>query len=101
MKFHKSLGSLALATGLLLSGVAFADESRAKEYQVTGVVLEVTDTVVTIQKGDEHWELEIGNGTNIEGKLKKGEKVVIHYRMLAKSIDKADSKNDKNDKKDK
>lgn len=98
MNPRTSLAVLALATTMLFSGAAFAGEEKAKEYQVTGEVMEVTDTVVTIKtvKGDETWELEIGNGTQIEGKLKKGEKVTIHYRMLAKSIDKKeDAKKDK------
>ncbi len=97
MNPRKSLAVLALATTMLFSGVTYAAKGEAKEYQVTGEILALTDTVVTVQKGDEKWELEIGNGTKIEGKLKVGEKVTIYYRMLAKSIDKKDD--DKKDKK--
>ncbi len=87
MNVQKTLCSLALAAGLLMPISAMAADKHAKEYQVTGPVLAIDGDVVTVQKGDEKWEIEISSETKVEGKLKVGEKVTIHYRMIAKSID--------------
>jgi len=45
----KTAFSLLAAASLALSGAAFA--AGAKTYQVTGPVLEVTDTIIAVQKG--------------------------------------------------
>jgi cytochrome c1 len=58
-----------------------------KTYQVTGPVLEVTDTTVTIQKGKEKWQLARGKDTKVTGDLKVGAKVTIMYTMTAVSIE--------------
>ena len=54
----------------MLSGLAFAG---AKTYQVTGPVLEVNDSMITVQKGKDRWELDRDSNT-IEvfvGRLRK------------------------------
>jgi hypothetical protein len=55
-------------------------------YQVTGPVLELTDTKIVIQKGDEKWELARTPDTKATGALKVGSKVTINYTMTAKAI---------------
>jgi hypothetical protein len=85
MIIRKTLCVLAIAAGSFFPITALAD---AKDYQVTGEVLSVEDNVVTIQKGDEKWQIDIHKDTKIEGKLKVGEKVTIHYHMVADKIDK-------------
>jgi len=47
--------SLLSAASLALSGAVFA--AGAKTYQVTGPVLEVTDTMIAVQKGKDRWEI--------------------------------------------
>jgi hypothetical protein len=85
-----SLASLVLAVGLL---APVARAAAVKDYQVTGQVLEVSKTAVTVQKGDEKWEIELTADTKIDGELKVGEKVTIHYKMVAKDVEKkADAK---------
>src|SRR4051812_11426685 len=90
LNWRKSLCALAVTAGLLASSNAWA-KGNAKEYQVTGPVLSVEDNVVTVQKDDEKWEIEITSDTKVEGKLKPGEKVTIYYHMVASKVDKKGS----------
>lgn len=69
---------------LLFASFAFAG---TKAYQVTGPVLEVKDDSITVQKGDEKWEIARDKGTKITGDLKKGSKVTIHYTMKATDVE--------------
>ncbi len=78
--------ALALAA---LAGSALAAE---KTYQVTGPVLEVRDDAVVVEKGKEKWEIARTPDTKVQGELKKGEKVTVHYKMTATSIDVAAGK---------
>jgi hypothetical protein len=73
---------LVCAVWLSVSGLS-AMAAETKTYQVTGPVLEVTDTSVTVQKGTEKWVLERDKDTKITGDLKVGAKVTIQYRMIA------------------
>lgn len=85
------LSSLALGATLLGAPAHAAD----KTYQVTGPVLEVTDTTVTVQKGKEKWQLARGKDTKVTGDLKVGAKVTVTYTMTATAIEaKADAKAD-------
>ncbi len=79
---------LALALALV-AGAALAAE---KTYQVTGPVLEVRDDAVVVEKGKEKWEIARTPDTKVQGELKKGEKVTVHYKMTATSIDVAAAK---------
>jgi hypothetical protein len=82
-KVMKRITVLFLAL-LLLASLAFAGTTT---YQVTGPVLGVTDSSVTIQKGKEKWEIARDKDTKITGDLKVGSKVTIHYTMKATSVD--------------
>jgi RNase P/RNase MRP subunit p29 len=77
-------------TLLTLSLQAF---SATKTYQVTGPVLEMTDSTITVQKGKEKWEIAKDAASTVKGELKVGSKVTVEYFMTAKSIEvKPDSK---------
>jgi hypothetical protein len=78
VRMKRSLGWLA-ASLLFAAPMAMA-------YQVTGPVLEVTDTKIVVQKGKEKWELARDANTKVEGDLKKGAKVTVEYKMTATSI---------------
>jgi hypothetical protein len=69
---------------LLFASSAFAGTTN---YQVTGPVLAVKDDSVTVQKGKEKWEIARDKDTKVDGDLKVGAKVTIHYTMRATSID--------------
>lgn len=77
------IGMVALA-GLLASARLTA---ATKTYQVTGPVLEVSDTMIAVQKGKDRWEIARDASTKITGDLKVGEKVTIEYRMTATSVE--------------
>lgn len=86
MKPFKIMSALLLTGVLLLTLPAFASP-QAKTYQVTGPVLELTDTVIVVQKGDEKWELARDKGTKIVGDLKVGAKVTVLYRCVAVDVE--------------
>ncbi|OAI56948.1 hypothetical protein AYO49_03185 [Verrucomicrobiaceae bacterium SCGC AG-212-N21] len=56
-------------------------------YQVTGVVVELTDTMIVIEKGDGKWHLMRDASTNATADLKVGAKVTVDYKMMATSVD--------------
>lgn len=76
-----------IALALVLAGLAAPGLAAEKTYQATGPVLDVSDTSITIQKGNEKWEIARTPDTKVDGELKKGEKVTVHYKMTATSIE--------------
>ena len=76
---------------------AFAAPS-AMAYQVTGPVIELTDTKIVVQKDKEKWEISRDKDTKVTGDLKKGSKVTIEYKMSADKIEVKDE-GKKDDKK--
>jgi hypothetical protein len=81
----KTAFSLLVAAGLALSSAAFA--AGAKTYEVTGPVLEVTDSMIAVQKGKDRWEINRDSSTKVSGDLKVGEKVKITYTMSATDVE--------------
>lgn len=76
----------ALACAVLGFGTPVFGQA-VSSYQVTGPVLEVTDTKIVVQKGKEKWELARTADTKITGDLKVGSKVTIQYTMTAATVD--------------
>jgi hypothetical protein len=68
----------------LIAGSSYA---ATKTYQVTGPVVEATDTKIVIQKGNEKWELAKDANTKVKGDLKPGAKATIKYSMTATDVD--------------
>jgi hypothetical protein len=81
----KLVWSTAVATALAFNSLTAAP--AAKSYQVTGPIVELTDTKIVVQKGDEKWEINRTPETKVDGSLKVGAKVTIHYTMIAKTVD--------------
>jgi hypothetical protein len=81
----KAAFSLLAAATLTLSSTVFAAD--AKTYQVTGPVLEVTDTMIAVQKGKDRWEINRDANTKVTGDLKVGEKVTVTYTMSATDVE--------------
>ena len=84
--FSPVIGAFVLAGAIAVPLPAPA-AATDKTYQVTGPVLEVTDTTITVQKGKEKWQLARDKDTKVTGDLKVGSKVTIEYTMTAKKID--------------
>lgn len=73
----------------------------AHAYQVTGPVLDVTDTKIVVEKDKEKWEIARDKDTKVTGELKKGSRVTVQYRMIATAVEVKDAGKDaKKDGKD-
>jgi len=88
--------SLIAAAGLALSSAAFAAD--AKDYQATGPVLEVTDSMIAVQKGKDRWEFARNSSTKTSGEVKVGDKVTVHYTMTATDVEVKAAKGAKKEK---
>lgn len=77
---------ILLVTAYLFAG-SVASAASIKNYQVTGPIVSLTDTAIVVQKGDEQWEIAREAKTKSDSELKVGQKVTIHYRMVATSVD--------------
>ena len=83
MKASRFISILAFGT---LAASAFAADSNS--YQVTGPILAMTPTTITVQKGTEKWEIARDQATPVRGgDLKVGSKVTVNYRMTAISVE--------------
>jgi len=70
---------------LLVSSLVWA---RSKTYQATGLVVDVRDDVLVIDKGKEgKWEIARDANTKVNGTIQKGAKVTVYYRMNATEIE--------------
>jgi hypothetical protein len=96
MKIKSSLFGI-IAAGALAAGSLHAAD--AKTYQVTGPVLELTQTTITVQKGNDKWEIARDSKTKINGELKVGAKVTIYYTMTAAEVEVKEGKAKKESKK--
>ena len=85
MKAIMHMMRCALCVAWLLTGYA-AWAGDAKTYQVTGPVLEVTPTTITVQKGSEKWQINRDASTKVTGDPKVGSKVTVYYTMSATEI---------------
>lgn len=81
-----------LALAIFLSTASFA---LAKDYQVTGPVVDIKDDVIIVKKGTENWEIDRDKNTKTTGEIKKGDRVMVKYKMTATSIESKAPKADK------
>ena len=88
MKTWTSRICVALVALTMFVSVSSFGADKLKKYQVTGKVLGFSDDMITIEKGDDKWELARNKDTKIEGKLAIGEKVTIEYIMVAEKVEK-------------
>ena len=89
--FRTFLPGLTFCSVLLTTSLAVA--GPIKTYQVTGPVLEVTDTTITVEKDKDKWQIARDKDTKVTGDLKPGAKVTIQYRMTATTVEaKGDAK---------
>jgi len=75
--------------GLLIAAafIASASLAVAKDYQVTGPIVDVKDDQIVVKKGTENWELVRDKDTKGAGEIKKGDRVTIKYKMIATSVE--------------
>lgn len=87
-----------IAGSMALTGAAFAGSPSS--YQVTGPITAVDDSMITVMKGKEKFEVARDSSTKVTGDLKVGDKVTIMYTMTAKEIEVKAAKTDKASKKE-
>jgi len=75
---------LLLVIVLLSAAPAAADP---KTVRVTGMLAELRDDLIVIEKGKERWEILRTPGMAVKGELKKGARVSIEVRMSAASVE--------------
>jgi hypothetical protein len=94
--------SLVAAANLAFSGAVFAAGPK-DDYQVTGPIAEVNDSMIVIEKGakKERFEIARDSSTKTSGDLKVGDKAMVYYGMKASSIEVKTAKAEKGAKKEK
>jgi RNase P/RNase MRP subunit p29 len=60
----------------LLTFSLYSFAAVPKTYQVTGSVLEITDSTIVVQKDKDKWEIAKDAAASVKGDLKVGSKVV-------------------------
>ena len=71
---------------LLVAALTYSAYAATKTYQFTGVVKTAQGDTFTVQKSaDETWEFTKDAAT--KGTVKVGDRVTVHYRMIATEID--------------
>ena len=78
---------LGLLCGAAILATSSLNAAETKTYQVTGPIVELTATTITVQKGDEKWQIARDKNTKVTGDLKIGAKVTIYYQMVAAEIE--------------
>lgn len=80
---------MKLAVALLLASLFAAPVAMAdKSYQKTGTVADVNDKVIVLATDKEgNWEFKRDAGTKLDGDVKKGAKVTVHYTMSASKVE--------------
>ncbi len=76
--------------GLLLTGLLLPLGARAEspdKYQVTGQVVEVTDSMIVVMKGKERFEMARDASTKVTGDIKVGAKITARYKITATSVE--------------
>ena len=75
--------ALAAACGLLFS-TAVSALAAPKDYQITGTVSAMNDTTLSIMtRTKETWDIGRGADTKLPDGVKVGDKVTVHYTMMA------------------
>jgi hypothetical protein len=86
--------------GIILAALFLsASFALAKDYQVTGPVVDVKDDAIIVKKGSENWEIARDKETKTSGEVKKGDRVMVKYKMIATSIEGKESAKTKSDSK--
>ena len=83
---HPKLVAASLVLAVLLSALPVVAASPDK-YQVTGEVVEVTDTMIVVMKGKERFEMARDASTKVNGDLKVGAKITAQYKITATSVE--------------
>jgi hypothetical protein len=78
---------VALAALVALTTVTLSIAAAPKQYQFTGTITEFDGKAKTISvdKGGDIWEFATDGLKDL--KVKKGDRVTVHYQMIAKKVE--------------
>ncbi|MEI6819491.1 MAG: hypothetical protein WCL19_07790 [Verrucomicrobiota bacterium] len=76
-----------LAVSFAVLALASPLHALTVDHQISGSVLEISDTKIVIQKGRGEWEITRNSATKVTGDLKVGANVTIQYTMTATAIE--------------
>lgn len=84
---RRSLVVLAATVALVAAVVSWSVAASLKQYQYTGIIIEVDgpSKILKVSRGGEIWEFSIQGLKDM--KAKKGDKVTVHYQMVAKKVE--------------
>jgi hypothetical protein len=87
--FFKEISFMKRTLAVLIAALCLCSASLAmtKDYQVTGPVVDIRDDAIIVKKGNDNWEIARDKGTKTSGEIKKGDKIMIKYKMTATSIE--------------
>jgi hypothetical protein len=80
-------GNKIMKRSIIVFAAAMLVGSAAYAYQVTGPVLEVSDTKIVVDKNGEKHEIARDKDTKGGKDVKKGDRVTVQYRMTATEIE--------------
>ncbi len=83
---HSRMIAASLVLAAFLSAIPVPAASPDK-YQVTGQVVEVTDSMIVVMKGKERFEMARDASTKVNGDLKVGAKITAQYKITATSVE--------------
>jgi hypothetical protein len=72
---------------MIMAAVLLLASPLALAYQVTGPVVEMTDSKIVVKKGKENWEIARDAGTKVVSDVNVGDRVTVDYKMTATSIE--------------
>jgi hypothetical protein len=78
---------VVIVVALVAAMVGWSIAAAPKQYQFTGNVVEfdAKAKTISVDKGGDVWEFSTDGLKDL--KLKKGDKVTVHYQMTAKKIE--------------
>jgi hypothetical protein len=85
-KLQKTMKKIILTLAIMAVVNLRLMAADAKDYQVTGPVLEVNASYIVVQKGDQKWQIAMDSSTKGD-KPKVGDKVTVYYKMTATEIE--------------
>ena len=71
----------------VLTAAAFAVAIPAKTYQMTGQVIQFTNDVITVQKGNEMLEFGRNSSSKVPSAQAPGNNVTVTYRMMVTQVE--------------
>jgi hypothetical protein len=84
---RKLIGALLGIALLAAVASAFAHDLKVDSFQVTGTVSAMDADSITVMKGKERFQIARDKDTKAPADVKVGDKVTVHYKMYAASIE--------------